>query len=518
MRLPACLAALALACLVACSGAPEPPGTLRRGLSADPATLDPQQARSVAALKVLGDLYEGLLTRDAEGRVAAGVAERWTVSADGTEYTFELRPTARWQDGQPVTAAHFVAGWRHLADPAQAAFYADLLRPVAGARDIANGEADAATLGVAALDPRTFRVRLTQPRADFVQRLAHPALAPRRDDVATPFANGAYQLERRETGRVVLQRNAAFHAAATVRVARVEYRAFEQEASEYNAFRAGELDITSRVPREVFRRPAPERRQVRVAPYLGTVFLAFNMREAPSINLRRALALAIDREALAQTVVGRGEAPAWGMVPPGTSNGVTPYESLAQREPAASMAERVALARQLAGDAQQGITLAYATSDENRVVAAALQAMWREALPNVAVTLENREFRVLLAQRRAGDFEGLMRASWIADFDDASQFLDILRSGHPANGAGFADSRFDTLIDAAGYTESPGRRADALRAAESILREQVPVIPLYHFVSKHAVAGRVAGWRDNPLDLHYSRYLDLAGAGNEGRR
>ncbi|MEO0346216.1 MAG: peptide ABC transporter substrate-binding protein [Pseudomonadota bacterium] len=511
-------AAVVLASLAACTDGARAPEHLRRGLSADPATLDPQQARSVAALKVLGDVYEGLLTRDAAGASIPGAAERWEVSGDGTRYTFTLRDDARWRDGTPVTATDFQRGWRHLADPANAAFYADVLRPVVGAEAIAAGDAGTETLGIAAPDSRTVVITLTRPQADFLQRLGHPALAPRHGDAEPPFANGAYAVSERSPGRILLKRNASFHAAESVAIAQVEYRAFEQEATEYSAFRAGELDVTSRVPREVFRLPEARRPDVRVAPYLGTVFLAFNMREAPPLNLRRALSLAVDREALAITVVGRGELPAFGLVPPGVANGTDSYTPLAESDAAAEHSDRVALAKTLAGDTPHTITVAYATSDENRVVAAALQAMWREALPNVSVTLENREFRVLLAQRRAGDFEGLMRASWIADFDDAAQFLDILRSGHPANGSGFADTRFDTLMDAAGYTDSPERRADTLRAAEAIVADQVPVIPLYHFVSKHAVAPRVTGWRDNLLDLHYSRYLELTGAGDEVRR
>ncbi|MEM6808517.1 MAG: peptide ABC transporter substrate-binding protein [Pseudomonadota bacterium] len=511
-------AAVVLASVAACTDATQAPEYLRRGLSADPATLDPQHARSVAALKVLGDVYEGLLTRDASGNSVPGAAQSWEVSGDGTRYTFTLRDDARWQDGSPVTAADFLRGWRHLADPANAAFYADLLRPVVGADAIAAGDAAPNTLGIAAPDIHTVVITLTRPQADFLQRLGHPALVPRHVDAEPPFANGAYEVVERGPGRILLERNVAFHAAGSVAIGQVEYRAFEQEATEYRAFRAGELDITSRVPREVFRLPETERPEVRFAPYLGTVFLTFNMRDAPPLSLRRALSLAVDREALAAAVVGRGEQPAYGLVPPGIANGTASYAPLAEGDMAAEYRDRVALAKTLTGDTPQAITLAYATSDENRVVAAALQAMWREALPNVNVTLENREFRVLLAQRRAGDFEGLMRASWIADFDDAAQFLDILRSGHPANGSGFTDTRFDTLMDAAGYTDSAERRADTLRAAEAILADQVPVIPLYHFVSKHAVAPRVTGWRDNLLDLHYSRYLELTGAGDEVRR
>ncbi|MEM7613351.1 MAG: peptide ABC transporter substrate-binding protein, partial [Pseudomonadota bacterium] len=406
--------------LSACGVPSSPPNedpVLQRGLSAQPESLDPQLARSVASGKVLGDMYEGLYTRDAAGQRVAGVIEDggMALSGDARRYTFTLRTDARWSDGSPVTAADFVRGWRFLADPDNAAFYADLITPLENARDIAIGAKLPSTLGVSARDAHTLDVVLTAPQPDFLERLAHPALAPRAPDAN--LTNGAYRLASVASGGVVsMHANPYFHAADTVAIKAVNYTSYEQEQTEYNAFRSGALDITSRVPRQLFLGDAPKPDTLRVTPYLGVAFLTMNMREPPSLALRRALSLAIDRVALAEDVLARGETPAYGLVPPGTRNGEEDYQVYLPDHAMLDATARIAAARtamaQAMATAERApqITLSYASSDENRVVALALQAMWREVLPELTVTLINKEFRVLLAEARSGQFDGMIRS------------------------------------------------------------------------------------------------------------
>lgn len=485
--------------VVGCSKSPidDTEVVLVRGLSAEPESLHPHTAGSVAALKLLGDLYEGLLTRDAAGQLSPGNAIDWQLSPDQLTYTFRLRDHLRWSDGSPLQASDYVVAWQQRISAAQPSIHATLLAPVARR---AGGE----QLDVSAPDATTLVVQLSSPAPDFLQRLAHPSLAPVALDMR--LSNGAYRLlEQQPGGRITLGANPYFHAADELRIDRVVYQSFEQEQTENAAFVTGAVDITSRVPRELFRAGRPD--DVRVAPYLGVVFLSFNMRDPLPLALRRQLSAAVDREALATQVVGRGEQPAYSLVPPGALLGDVAYASLSDELAQPALPPLVAQATDVSDVGS--LSLHYATSDENRVVAAALQAMWREALPELQVVLENKEFRVLLAAARRGDFDGLVRASWIADYNDASQFLEILRSDSPLNSSGFNDQRLDTLLDAVRASEDSERRATTLRAAERLITEQVPVIPLYFFVSKHRVSECVLGWQDNPLDLHYSRYLGL---------
>ncbi|MFK8052381.1 MAG: peptide ABC transporter substrate-binding protein [Woeseiaceae bacterium] len=463
---------------------------LRRSLSAQPESLDPLHARSVASLVVLGDLYEGLMTRDASGRLVNGLAVSVERTNNDRGYLFTLRSGLAWSDGSPLTAADFVRSWQLLAAPETAAFYADLLAPVA--------RRDDGQLDIEAPSPQTFLVNLVAPQVDFSERLSHPALAPRA--AKTSLTNGAYQLDADGRGyALTLRKNAHFYDAPSVSIATITYEWFEQEQTEYDAYRSGALDITSRVPRAVFRQtPRPD--SLRTSPYLGVVYLSFNMRRPPTLTMRRQLAATVDRNALAQSIVGRGEQPAFGLIPPGALNAGQPYAAFQSN---LEVTDPSPFADDLT------LKINYSTSDENRVVATTLQQMWEVAIPGLRVIPENKEFRVLLAESRQGSFDGLVRGSWIADFNDATQFLNILATDAPSNTSGFSDARFDTLLAAIATTTDIERRASLIRAAEQLVAEQVPVIPLYFFVSKHFVHPRIGGWQDNPLDVHLSRYLSI---------
>lgn len=522
-RLLCPLLIVAAAALTGCGDASPPAGELQRAVSAQPESLHPHAARSVASAKILGDLYEGLLTRDAAGALTPGVAKAWTIDEDGRRYTFALRSDARWSDGSPVTAGDFVRSWRRLVSPETGAFYADLLLPVRGVRAVLEDGAPPESIGVRAGGDDTLIVTLAAPQPDFLERLAHPSTAPVHAERGV--SNGAYALADAVAGsHVSLARNPHFHAADDVAIAAVRYWTIEREQTEYNRFRAGELDITSRVPAQAFAE-SPRPAGLRTAPYLGVVYLGINLRRAPlgeQAGLREALSLATDREYLARRVAGRGERPAWHFVPPGVTTGREAYAPARLDYADWSQDARNRRAATLFAGAGYGpdtpltIELHYATSDENRRLAAALQSMWQAALPGLAVSLYNKEFRVLLAENRRGDLDGVFRASWIADYNDPAHFLGLLGSDSPANATGFADSRFDALLAAAAVSEQSARRHELLRSAEALMLEQHPVLPLYFFVSKHLVSDRVRGWRDNPLDLHYSRYLSLADTAAEG--
>ncbi len=516
------------------ASAAEGPDLLRRGISAEPESLDPQLARSVPAAKVLGDLFEGLVTLGPDGSLQPGAAAAWETGDDGLSWTFRLRDGLTWSNGDPLTADDFVWSFRRLVDPATGAFYASNLAPLAGAAAIIAGEAAPDTLGVEAPDPGTLVIRLLHPLGDLLHRLAHHSAAPVHrpsveqwgDDHPAPkrlVSNGPYRLvERVIGGHIGLEKNGLYRDPLSVPIERVRYYPLEDENAEYNRYRAGELDITARVPAPVFEDVGIERLgELRVAPYLGVYYVGFNLNEAPfrdAPGLRRALSLAIDRERLAEAVLGRGERPAWSWVPP-TVRGYTPSRySYAE----ADAEERHAEARRLYREAGYGpdrplaFRLRYNTSDENRRIAAALQSMWREVL-GAEVELANQEFRVLIAETRRGDVPGMFRGSWIADYDDPGNFLSVMASGSSANQFGYANPAYDSLVAAAVREPGEEERASLFANAEQVLLADHPVLPLYFYVSKHLVHPRVRGWVDNPLDHHYSRYLRLRELEPEGQ-
>ncbi|NDY94242.1 peptide ABC transporter substrate-binding protein [Wenzhouxiangella limi] len=487
-------------------------GTLHRGLGPEPDALDIHLAQSLSALNVLRDLHEGLVTLDAAGRLIPGVARAWTVSDDGLVWTFDLDPAARWSDGSAIEAGHFVAGWRRAVHPETAAPMAGLLDAVAGANRVRRGQADSHALAVRAEGPGRLIVELERPTPWFAELLTHPLTFPWSGDQSRLYSGPFVLVERVPGARIRLAANPHFRAAQALGLDEVVWHVIEEPSVELSRYRADQLHITETIPpgrlqwmREQFGE------ELRIAPYLGTFFLAFNVAREPFVQapgLRRALSLVIDRELLTERVLGSGEIPAWGLVPPGM-----PGWTEASRAEPLTMNERIARARELyrqAGyDDRQPlrVELRFNSSLTHRRMAVAVAAMWKQHL-GVETRLVNEEWKVFVANRRQGRITQVVRGGWIADWRDAGNFLQLFQSDSPLNYTFFSDPVFDERMANAAQDDGPSR-LDWLRSAEDRLLEQAVVIPLYYYVSRHLVKPEVRGFEDNAMDIHLSRWLSL---------
>jgi oligopeptide transport system substrate-binding protein len=519
------LAVVAVSCGESGNEGPQA-STLQRGLVADPESIDPHKSRSTQAGVIQRDIGEGLMGYSSTGVLVGAVAESWSVSDDGLVYTFKIRDNARWSNGDPVTAEDFVFSMRRLVDPTTAAFYAQAVNAIANAKQIIAGEMATTELGVAVADNNALLMTLEQPTPYMLGLLTHPStfpvhagsIAEHGTEFTRPenmLSNGAYRLVAWEPSSVLrLVRNEQYWNNAATAIDAVNYHVITQEMTEFNRFRAGEIDITGSIPADGFQSVRAQfGEQMHVAPYLGVFFYGYNLTKPPfagNAQLRQALSMAIDRETLVEKVIGRGEAPAYSWVPPGVDN----YEPIRLSYADMSAQDRNAAARRLyreAGFSEETpaqIELRYNTADIQQRIALAVQAMWADVL-GVETTLVNEEFQVLLANMRAGDVTQVFRSSWIGDYNDAHTFLNILQSGNPSNMPSFANDKFDELMANAASQVDPKLRRVYLEEAERILLSEHPVIPIYFYVSKHLVSPRVEGWGDNVLDYHYSQHLSF---------
>jgi ABC-type oligopeptide transport system substrate-binding subunit len=512
------LAAVVLLCGLSMAPVRAEEDVLRRGLGPEPDSLDIHQAQGLAALQVLRDLHEGLVTFDPAGELIGGAAESWVVDETGKRYRFTLREDLRWSNGDALVAADFVRGWQAAVAPASQARTASLLAPVSGAREIIAGRRAPSSLGIRAVDDRTLEIELEQATPWFPELLAHPVSyalhAGDVEDILDRPVSGPYRLlEAVPRSHLALGKNPAWHGAGSVALDRIDYLPIEDPGAELSRFRAGELHITETIPpgrHDWLAENLPE--ALRIAPYVGSFWLGLNLSRPPledAPDLRRALSLAIDRETLTRVVMGAGEVPAWTVVPPGLPGYRPP------RDPAEALtqAEREARARELyaragyGGDRPLRLQLRFNTSAQHRRMAVAVAAMWKQVL-GVSTELLHEEWKVFVNNRRQGLLTQAFRGGWIADYADPVSFLDLFRSGDPLNNTFYANGDFDTLLDsAAGHA---GRqRLELLQQAETRLLRDTPVIPLYYYVSRHLVDPRVRGYVDNPRDVHLSRYLDL---------
>ena len=494
---------------------------LRRGNGGDPQTLDPSRAEDVHAFNVLLDLYEGLVVPGADGGIVPGVAESWEVSRDGLTYTFHLSPNARWSNGAAVTAGHFLAGFQRTLSPDTNSAYAFLLSPLKNATQILQGSVSPVELGVAAPDHTTLVIELQSPTPYLLSILAMPIAFPlwnggeldvgQFSEPEKFVGNGAFTLHEWLPGtHIRLLRNPEFRDSDKVAIDVVEYYAIQDALSELNMYRAGQLDVTATVPGSHIRKLRKSHgSELQIAPSLAIYYLAFDLSEGPLDNpkLRQALTMAIDREALVNTV-GRGEQPAYGLVPDGIEGYQAPRFGWHGLDPE----QRQKQARLLYDEAGYSVaeplqlTLTYDVGDIHEKIALAVSSMWRDVL-GANIELDKREWKYFLATRDNREDWQVMRFAWTGDYNHPSTFTGILQSSSPQNLPGYINAHYDELLAAAAAAVDVDEQFRLLASAEGVMLNDNPIAPLYFYVSKHLVAPSVTGFQGNVLDQHPSRFL-----------
>jgi len=487
---------------------------LNRGNGAEPESLDPAQAGSVMETNVLGDMMVGLTTLDAAARPIPGIAERWETSPDGLTWTFHLR-SCRWSDGKPVTAENFLFAWRRLLDPKTAARGAPMLWIIKNARDITAGKLPATALGVTATNAATLKVTLERPAPYLPELLALPAALPLPPvpsfKPGVYVSNGPYLLKAwQPNDHITLAKNPNFYDAAAVKIDTVNYFPTIDGQAALRRLRAGELDMQTPLPNAQLswlRGNMPG--ALHIMPSLALAYLPLNLHDSvlADIRVRRALNLVYDREAVAQKVMKLNETPAYSYVPPGIEN----YRNGPQLDfKSLPYAARLAQARKLMQDAGFGpfnkLTLTYLTpgNPDNRRLAAVFQAMARQIHVDVRITIM--DYPLVLRAMRQGQFQ-LGYTNWLADFSDASNFLDLLRSNSPANYAGYRNPKFDAAMAAAEKEPDAAQRVRLLQDAERIAQADIVCLLILVLSQTEAGGPRVVGYVQNKWDFNRSRWL-----------
>ena len=497
---------------------------LRRGLGGEPASLDPAEAADTFSFEGIRDLYEGLASEAPDGTVLPGVASTWTVNAAGTQYTFQLRADAKWSNGSRVRAQDFVEAWRRVVDPKHGSPVADTLRPVAGAAAIIRGQLPPSSLGVTAQRDDLLIVDLERPAPYFPQLLTHSATFPVFSEATAKshnpknwVSNGPYILSSWAPGSILrLQQNQWYWDRTNVRIPNVEYIPIPDENAEFRQYRAGQLDITQSVPigaLDLMRAERPN--ELFIAPFLATAYYALNLHSQyfiTNLNLRKSLALAIDRKALENTILPFGQRPAYGFVPPGTWN----YDPQSWEWYNLTDQERLVEARRLyarAGYSPRGpLHLRVLINSNNSIkqVAIAIASMWKQSL-GIDTEIIDEEYRVFLDSRRDTSKWEVARLGWTADYNDAGNFLDTLRIGSPNNDARYQRREFNELLDRAASSVDPSVRRHLLEEAEKMMLSDYPILPIYFFSSKRLIKPYLKGATANPLNRLYSKHLVISG-------
>lgn len=484
-------------------------------------SLDPQKVEGVPESNVILNLLEGLVSTDNNGHVVPGVATSW--QQKGTEWIFTLRDDAKWSDGTPVTAEDFVYSWRRLVDPKTASPYASYAQyaHIANVDEIISGKKSPDTLGVKALDAHRLQVTLSEPVPYLLSMLTHTAMRPVNARVIARWGdkwtqpdhyvgNGAYTLSEWVVNeKIVLKRNPHYWNNAHTVIEQGTFLPIASENSDINRYRAGGIDMTnSAVPPELYGRLKKELGgEMRVSPYLCTFYYEINNQRAPfnDARVRSAIKLTLDRDIIAQKIMGQGQIPAYGLTPPFTDGAkLTPpaWFGWTQQQRNDEAKKLLAEAGYNAGHPLQ-FTLLYNTSDQNKKQAIAAASMWQKNL-GAKVTLQNQEWKTLLTTRHEGQYD-VVRATWCSDYNEPSTFLNMLLSNSSTNTAFYRSPAFDAIMAKTLAASDSDARAALYQQAEAQLDKDSAIVPVYYRVSVRLVKPWVGGFTGkDPQD-----YTDL---------
>lgn len=500
--------------LTACSdGGSKEKKILRTNNSSEPGTLDPALAQGTHESWVLDHTFEGLMKRSETGEIVGGMAKDVVLADDDVTYTFTLRDDVKWSNGEPVTANDFEYAWKRSLDPETAAYYSYQFFYIKNGEKYNAGEVSVDEVGVKALDEKTLEVVLEQPAPFFLELTAFYALFPVNqkvveanpewaNDPSTYVSNGPFKLkEWVHKSTITLEKDENYYDAKNVKLDGIELGIIEDENTAWQRYEGGEYDFLTPLPQAVTAQLKEEgSSELVIGTDLATYYYNFNNEVKPFNNakVRHALSNAIDRQTIVDKVSQGGQVPAGGVTPYGIpdENGKDFREEVGNLIPY-DVAGAKALLEE--GLAEEGMTLAdmsqfsilYNTNEGHKKIAQAIQEMWRNNL-GIEVQIENVEFQVKLDREKAGDY-AISRAGWIGDYVDPMTFLDLFVTDGPYNDSNFSNAEYDALIKTAKTTADQSVRFQAMREAEVLLMEELPIAPIYHYTQPYAQKPYVTG-------------------------
>jgi oligopeptide transport system substrate-binding protein len=514
--------ALLLLCLVAGCGSGDQRADLVILNGAEPESIDPAVVTGQLEGRICYALFEGLLHFDRFGKPQPGIAESWDFSNEGKTYTFHLRATARWSNGDPVTAKDFLLSWKRILLPETASEYAYLLYHVKNAQPFNEGTLkDFGSVGLTAIDDRTFRVELEAPVPYFLDLCSFATLLPVHlasvekygDDWIKPdklVNNGPFLLkEWRLNYRIRLQKNPLYWDASHVALNTIDALPIDNSITAYNFYASKVADLIldkgltppSLIP-ELKSRP-----DFHAAPFLGNYFIRFNVKRKPldDVRVRQAFAMAIDRERIVQKITQAGEPPAYSFTPPGTASGYQPPKMFGRDVQKAR--RLLAEAGYPDGKGFPTVTYLYDSKKLNEDIAVEIQNMLSDAL-GVHIELQKQEWKVYLNSLSRLDYD-FARSSWVGDYNDPNTFIDCFVSGGGNNRTGWSSKEYDDLVAAAALEADSAKRSQIFQQAEEILLNQgTPICPLYYYVGIQIYDGqKFGGIEPNLLDEHPFREM-----------
>jgi len=474
----------------------------------EPPSLDPALATDTTSGWIIDHTFEGLFTKDKDGKPVEGVAKDVQTSADGKTYTFTLKDDAKWSDGSPVTAKDFEYEWKRVLNPQTGSAFAFYLYYIKGAEEYNKGKGPVENVGITAKDDKTLVVELTNPLGYFKELLTMWTFYPVKKELVEGnkdwaantegyVSNGPFKLtEWKHDSQVVAEKNENYWGNKDVSLTKVTWKMVNDATTYYQMYKTNELDLIQTLPSDVVAQEKSNK-EFKNTPYFGTYMYMFNVKKEPFTNakIRKAFAMAINREAITKNVTKAGETPAFAFVPPG----VKTKDGDFRKDGGKMLKEDPKEAKKLLeeGMAEEGwkelpqVTLLYNTLESNKKISEAVQEMIKKNL-GVNIKLANQEWKTYLDTTKQHNFQ-MARMGWIGVLLDPAVILDYYLGDSPNNRTQWVNPKYDSLIAQAKAEQDPDKHFQLEHEAEKILMEDLPFMPVYHYTNTYLTSSKFNG-------------------------
>lgn len=490
---------------------------LTYNLGSLPDTLDPNKASELVSLNIIVNIWEGLIRLDENDQAVPGVAERWEVNEDATEFIFYLRENAKWSDGKPVTAYDFEYSWKRALNPNTNADYAYQLYYIKNGKKYNNGEAREEDLGIKVIDDRTIHVTLEGPTGWMEQIFALPTLYPVRKDVIennhdswaldakTLISNGPFTVQEWEHYESIkLVPNDNYWNRSIVKLDEIDFTFITMETEALAAYNEGRIDGSDGVPQSEIPMLQQKEPGFKILPRLNVYYYVFNNQCEPldDERVRKSLSYSIDRKEIVETITLGGQKPATGIVPYGIKYGGEDFREVGGDYGIEPNTANVKKARKLLAEAGYPMGRGFPkleirinNSEGNRRIGESIKKMWKENL-NIDVDIISHDWSNHLDSLRQKKYQ-IGNTSWVADYFHPMTFLELFQKRSGNNHTRWGSYEYDKLIKQAKFETNPEKVNKLMHRAEDMLMERMTIMPIYYQTDPELMKTYVKGWRKN---------------------
>jgi len=489
-------------------------------------TLDTTQTTDKNTFTMAQHLFEGLYRFDDDSATVPALAKDVKISDDGRKYHFTLREGIKWSNGEPITAQDFVYSWKKLVTPATIGPNAYLLDSVKNSFEIRNGEKSVDELGISAPNDKEFIVELKQAQPSFLAVVSIAWLAPQNQkfveaqgkdyalDSEHLLYSGPFTLANSDTW--TLKKNPEYYDADQVKLEEVAVSTIKEDNTGINLYQANELDLV-RINGQYVQQYQDDPGYVS-HPDVANYFLDFNKKEGTplaNVHLRKAIGLAIDKEALTQSVLNDGSKPLNGLIPsklyanPETDEDFRAYSGEYLKNDVKKAQAEWTKAQADVGKKVK-LSLLAADTDQGKRIAEYVQSQLQENLPGLEITISSQPSNNVNQSRREKNYE-LSLSGWIAGSSELDSYFNLYAGESSYNYGNYHNAKYDQLVEDARTinANNPEKQFAEYKEAEDILlNQEAAQVPLYQSASNYLINPKLKG-----ISYHlYGDYFHLRNA------